>query len=760
MKKTRNYILPLKQLSTFRRLILSFLFMLILPLIVLLVNYFYSRQLLQQENLNYQNAVLIQAQKMVDKQLQSLQLFTMDMSNDTTITNFLEGDNLSGSELNFRIWEISQHMKGYNAPYKNLLESMVYSVKYDYLISADWADSGISEKIKRLETDELNQLLQQFLQEQRQYGQYQVLEDSQGTRELLMLHTIPLWSTGKDATGTICLRINKKALMSSVEEMDELKTGLLCLLDKEGVPIANTGTKELLNALPRALKVKSGFLEIGDDSYTVSTIPSELNNWTYISIQPEHVLLNKFRTTRNISLIMMVIVLLIGVVSAVLLSRKNYKPLEKLLESLREQSLLRKERVDADENEFSLIERSVSDMTWSMSVVREALHEELPLIRENLLMQLLKNAVVDYERFEITLENIGIVLPYKQFLVAVVRLVIQETEQLEEQALFQVILKEQISRLIPKEIMHATVIPHSKLVVFIMNSEVEDLEERIEKVMLKLCDVMLSDYSQMIAIYVSRKVIGVDQVPYAYHNALHACSIQPTGGVVMLRNEQTTARPVQSLDEISALLQNYIATGSEEEALTLLRQHYLANFGKGSYPLHVVRGYFVSLLNIILNICPAEEQENILIENNNPLELIFVHDTSHQMELTVETVTSHVCRIIWSSKKSHASLLTDQILEFIEQECSNNDLTLSYVADHFYITASYLSAFFKENVGDTFLNYLTRLRIEKSKELIRNTNLTMTEIAERVGYASGNTFTRIFKKVEHITPTQYRESSL
>ncbi|WP_192451785.1 helix-turn-helix domain-containing protein [Candidatus Galacturonibacter soehngenii] len=710
--------------------------------------------------MNYQNAVLIQAQKMVDKQLQSLQLFTMDMSNDTTITNFLEGDNLSASELNFQIWEISQHMKGYNAPYKNLLESMVYSVKYDYLISADWADSGVSKKIQRLETEELNQLLQQFLQEQRQYGQYQVLEDSAGTRELLMLHTIPLWSTGKDATGTICLRINKKALLSNVEEMEELKKGLLCLLDKNGEPIASTGTKELLNALPQALEIKSGFLDIADDSYTVSTIPSELNGWTYISIQPEHALLNKLQTTRNISLLMMVIVLLIGVASAVLLSRKNYKPLEKLLQSLREQSLLQKERVDADENEFSLIERSVADMTWSMSVVRETLHEELPLIRENLLMQLLKNAVVDYERFKVTLENMGIVLPFRKFCVAVVRLVTQETDQLEELALFQVILKEQFSHLIPKEIMHATVIPHSKLVVLIMNSEIEELENQVEKVMFELCDVMISDYSYMIAIYVSRTVTGIDQVPYAYHNALHACSIQSQGGVVMLRNEQTTARPVQSLDEISAPLQNYIATGNEEEALTLLRQHYQINFGQGSHPLHIVRGYFIGLLNIILGICPAEEQEKILIENNNPLELIFVHDTSHQMEITVETVTSHVCRVILNSKKSHASFLTDQILEFIEQEFSNNDLTLSYVADHFYITASYLSAFFKENVGDTFLNYLTRLRIEKSKELIRNTNLTMAEIAEKVGYASGNTFTRIFKKVEHITPTQYRESSL
>ena len=96
--------------------------------------------------------------------------------------------------------------------------------------------------------------------------------------------------------------------------------------------------------------------------------------------------------------------------------------------------------------------------------------------------------------------------------------------------------------------------------------------------------------------------------------------------------------------------------------------------------------------------------------------------------------------------------VTEQILDFLQLEYANSELTLSYVADRFYITSSYLSAFFKENV--------TRLRIDHAKKLICTTNLPMGVIAVQVGYASGNTFTRIFKKAEGITPSQYRESSL
>lgn len=71
---------------------------------------------------------------------------------------------------------------------------------------------------------------------------------------------------------------------------------------------------------------------------------------------------------------------------------------------------------------------------------------------------------------------------------------------------------------------------------------------------------------------------------------------------------------------------------------------------------------------------------------------------------------------------------------------------LTRVADQFNLTPNYLSIFFKENAHDTFLNYLTRLRLEEAKRLMRDTRLSITEISERVGYASANSFTRAFKK--------------
>ena len=73
----------------FYRLLARFLAMLLLPLATLLFNYIYARGLLRQENLNYQNALLVQAQMIVDEKLQGLQLFAPDMSSDGVISGFL-----------------------------------------------------------------------------------------------------------------------------------------------------------------------------------------------------------------------------------------------------------------------------------------------------------------------------------------------------------------------------------------------------------------------------------------------------------------------------------------------------------------------------------------------------------------------------------------------------------------------------------------------------------------------------------------------
>ena len=87
------------------------------------------------------------------------------------------------------------------------------------------------------------------------------------------------------------------------------------------------------------------------------------------------------------------------------------------------------------------------------------------------------------------------------------------------------------------------------------------------------------------------------------------------------------------------------------------------------------------------------------------------------------------------------------------------DLTLESLADSLDLSDAYLSRLFKEHMHITFKQYLTRYRLDKIKDLLVNTNKSITEIASLTGYQSANQMTRIFKKYEKMTPREYRQHS-
>lgn len=84
------------------------------------------------------------------------------------------------------------------------------------------------------------------------------------------------------------------------------------------------------------------------------------------------------------------------------------------------------------------------------------------------------------------------------------------------------------------------------------------------------------------------------------------------------------------------------------------------------------------------------------------------------------------------------------------------DLTLEFVSSLFHLNRSYLSSAFKAHTGTSFVDYVNYVRISHAKELLENTDKKMYQIAQAVGYENAKYFFRIFKKIEGVTPEQFR----
>ena len=101
------------------------------------------------------------------------------------------------------------------------------------------------------------------------------------------------------------------------------------------------------------------------------------------------------------------------------------------------------------------------------------------------------------------------------------------------------------------------------------------------------------------------------------------------------------------------------------------------------------------------------------------------------------------------------TLITRYLQEHLAEEIS-----LSILAEEFHLSAQYISQLFKSEIGVGFLAYLTNIRMEQAKKLLLSTPLSIAEVSERSGYGDYRVFTKVFKKSEGITPSQYRRDFL
>lgn len=99
-----------------------------------------------------------------------------------------------------------------------------------------------------------------------------------------------------------------------------------------------------------------------------------------------------------------------------------------------------------------------------------------------------------------------------------------------------------------------------------------------------------------------------------------------------------------------------------------------------------------------------------------------------------------------------------EIQMFIRRHYAEN-ITLNYLAEHFYLHSNYLSRLFKEKTGKNFIDYLTDVRMENAKELLTNTEHKIIEICAMTGYDNPRYFSKLFKSYTGMTPREYREKS-
>ncbi|MEB9892173.1 helix-turn-helix domain-containing protein, partial [Bacillus cereus] len=109
-----------------------------------------------------------------------------------------------------------------------------------------------------------------------------------------------------------------------------------------------------------------------------------------------------------------------------------------------------------------------------------------------------------------------------------------------------------------------------------------------------------------------------------------------------------------------------------------------------------------------------------------------------------------------SARQGREQHIIFDIARYVEQHY-NEDLSLQDMAERFYVSREYISRKFKQQFGINLSDYWTGIRIEKAKRLLLNPHLRIAQVGEMVGYQDEKYFSKVFKKVEGVSPNLYRK---
>ncbi|MFZ5987855.1 MAG: AraC family transcriptional regulator [Bacillota bacterium] len=150
----------------------------------------------------------------------------------------------------------------------------------------------------------------------------------------------------------------------------------------------------------------------------------------------------------------------------------------------------------------------------------------------------------------------------------------------------------------------------------------------------------------------------------------------------------------------------------------------------------------------------------ILSEKENPD--IGSEFLNYLLVLELFVLISRALKMEWENSIKNKSPKLKELIQASVSYIHNNyerDISLKDIAQYVFLSSSYFTRAFKEEVGISPINYLLKVRIERAKELLKDTDIKISDIALNIGFSNQQRFNDIFKKYVRITPLQYRKQS-
>ncbi len=293
--------------------------------------------------------------------------------------------------------------------------------------------------------------------------------------------------------------------------------------------------------------------------------------------------------------------------------------------------------------------------------------------------------------------------------------------------------------------------------IFSQNPDYSEIKEQIKKFYTSLS----YNITAGIRAGVSTIYSNTTQLQSSYSEALSALNKSaPDGGLIfadgMTYSEtQDGSSKKSSTAEFKNQIINKLSSGDSNGVKSFL-ELFTSELISQKLPDDKIKNSFFELI-VTANNATREQDKNFssdtfdnafsTLSNANDIKLVKEFAQKFLMECT---------QAVASIKKAEENPIIKRVCSYVEENLSC-DISLETAADFVGVSSFYLSKLFKEEKGETFINFISDKRLEKSRQLLSETNLSIKEITAEVGYNDQNYFSRIFKSKYGLSPKEYRK---
>ncbi|NUU59348.1 AraC family transcriptional regulator [Paenibacillus agri] len=543
-----------------------------------------------------------------------------------------------------------------------------------------------------------------------------------------------------DAQGTLLAHTDPERIGGDIKDTSAFATVL-----QQSAPKGNLSDKE------------------GASRSLVAFVQNQTTGWYILSKAPYSTLVKPIQDKRNGFLAVCLSVLLMCLAAIFLISKRLYIPVEKLTELFKRSPF----HVEGGHTgDISFIQLVYTETLLHMRSLENENRSNQRIVKESYLRSLLTDGGSD-EREETHTGDYRLVVCLDRFRLCLFRIDAYSQLDGKEAALFESLLFESISQRLQNDYAYEAVrMPKGEIAVLINESEegTEDFEDLLE---------LLESIQRFIASHGITVSVGLSDVRQDWD-----CALAYAQGLEMLQQRFVlgSGRIIHQAEVEETLTRSYgLPAEMEKKLVSCISMNDRAGFQESlGGAAYVLKGFVYSdaiqaLFHLFL-VCITQMNQTINDENKRlgvlygELNLIFTEmETLEQaMEWLLRQFDHYSSSLdsIKQLKENKFYRKVEEIMQYIQQNYNDNNLSVEVLAERAGYTPNYLSKIFKEVTGINSSEYIRKVRIDKAKELLRSDEYRVSDVAELCGYTNSSHFYSAFKKQVGLTPSAYRELSL